>query len=260
MLDSITYVIGSGSGSETPAPEPEEKTDAEKIELDLSALSIVNTLAIGTDSISLPETGTNGSTITWTSSNTDVIGNDGRIVVRPVGENVTVTFTATLTLGEENREQTIDVEIIATADSSASDTGTTTTYTFANYTAGEQYAENEEHVLDGNTTVTTTQAHFTTELRLYSSTTNNGFAIIKSEKVITGFAFNAGNKADTLNVYGSTDGEEWTLIEGVAVTSSYKDYTLTVDFEGENYTYLKLDVKGTNQVRLKSITLTYKNN
>lgn len=114
MLDSITYVIIGGSESETPNPEPDEKTDAEKIELDLSALSIVNTLAIGTDSISLPETGTNGSTITWTSSNTDVIGNDGRIVVRPVGENVTVTFTATLTLGEENREQTFDVVIEAT--------------------------------------------------------------------------------------------------------------------------------------------------
>ncbi len=130
----------------------------------------------------------------------------------------------------------------------------TNKYTFSDYDAGTQYAENEEHVLDENVTIYTTQCHFTTQLRIYSSSTHNGYAIIKSSGVITALDFNAGNKVDTLNVYGSTDGESWTLIEGVSITStSYKDYSITIT---GSYTYLKLDVDGDQQVRLTSITLT----
>ena len=134
--------------------------------------------------------------------------------------------------------------------------GTSVKYTFSSYEAGIQYADNEEHILDENVTITTTDGHFTSELRLYSSSTYNAFAIIESKKVITKFEFNAGNKVDILNVYGSTDGKTWTLIEGVNITStSYKDYSVEIDPLKE-YKFLKLDVEGTNQVRLKSITLT----
>ncbi|MBQ3166563.1 MAG: hypothetical protein IJC01_04410, partial [Clostridia bacterium] len=130
----------------------------------------------------------------------------------------------------------------------------TNKYTFSDYDAGTQYAENEEHVLDENVTIYTTQCHFTTQLRIYSSNAHNGYAIIKSSGVITALDFNAGYKSDTLNVYGSTDGESWTLIKGVSITStSYEDYSITIT---ESYTYLKLDVDGGQQVRLASITLT----
>ena len=134
---------------------------------------------------------------------------------------------------------------------------TTTTYTFTNYTAGTQYADNEEHVLDENTTVITTDCHFTTQLRIYSSSTYNGYAIIKSNGTITGLSFNAGNKVDTLNVYVSTDeGSTWTLVEGVSITStSYNDYTVSSTL---GYSWIKLDVSGSNQVRVASITLTVK--
>ncbi len=136
---------------------------------------------------------------------------------------------------------------------SAQDTGTK--YTFSDYTAGTQYAGNEEHVLDENVTITTTDCHFTTQLRIYSSTTNNGFAVIKSEKPITSIVLNAGNKTDTLNVYTSTDGSTWTLAQGVTITStSYKDYTVSFT---EATKYIKLDVAGANQVRVAYMTLTF---
>jgi hypothetical protein len=136
---------------------------------------------------------------------------------------------------------------------------TTKTYTFSNYSAGTQYAKGEVHKLDDVVTVTTTDSHFTTQLRLYSSTTNNGYAVIEvpSTHVISGLKLNAGYKQDTLNVFGSDDGATWTEIGGVAISSSYKDYT--VDFGGKTYRYLKLDVKGTQQIRIQSITLTYIN-
>ena len=131
-------------------------------------------------------------------------------------------------------------------------------YVFSNYTAGTQYATNEVHKLDDFVTVTTTACHFTTELRIYSSSTNNGIVIVSCSGVITKFGFNAGNKVDTLNVYGSTNGTTWTLIQGVSITStSYKDYSLEIS-EELGYKYLKLDVKGSNQVRLKSIEVSFK--
>lgn len=132
----------------------------------------------------------------------------------------------------------------------------TVTYTFSNYAAGTQYAENEEHELDKVLTITTTQCHFTTELRIYSSSTHDGYAIgTLATGAIKSLGFNAGNKVDTLNVYGSADGSTWTLVKGVSVTTSYTDYT--VDFGDTNYTYFKLDVAGSNQIRIKSLTLTY---
>ena len=136
--------------------------------------------------------------------------------------------------------------------------GTSTiSVTFADYTAGTQYATNEEHKINNVLTLYTTQCHFTSELRIYSSSAHNGYVISnKLPGAITNLSFNAGNNTDTLNVYGSTDGITWTLVNGVNITSSYKDYS--VDFTG-SYTYFKMDVAGANQLRLKSLSVTYKN-
>ncbi len=134
----------------------------------------------------------------------------------------------------------------------------TAKYVFEDYTAGKQYEENEEHVLDDIVTVTTTQCHFTSELRIYSSSAHDGYAIISSTKVIASIVVNAGNKADTLNVYGSTDGETWTLIAEVTTTSAYADHTVDVPSTLADCKYLKLDVAGTEQVRIKYIELAFK--
>ena len=131
----------------------------------------------------------------------------------------------------------------------------TKTYTFSDYTAGTQYAVGEEHELDDNTIVTTTKAHFTSELRLYSSETYDAFAIIYSAIPVGSITLNAGNKVDTLNVYVSDDGIDWTLMEGVSITStSYINYLC--EFGGNTYRYIKLDVAGTQQVRVKYFTIS----
>ena len=136
--------------------------------------------------------------------------------------------------------------------------GTSTiSVTFADYTAGTQYATNEEHKINDVLTLYTTDCHFTSELRIYSSSTNNGYVISNQlPGKITQMTFNAGNKVDKLVVYGSIDGSSWTEVGEVSVTStSYKDYTFS--FGETNYTYFKLDVKGSNQVRLKKMSVTY---
>lgn len=133
---------------------------------------------------------------------------------------------------------------------------TTLNVVFANYAAGSQYAKNEKHVLSEDVVLYTTSCHFTTELRIYSSTTYNGFAIGEVAGTIKSMSFNAGNKVDNLLVYGSSDGENWQKVGGIkTTTTSYKDYTL--NFGETAYSYFKLDVEGSNQIRIKSMTITY---
>ena len=243
---------------------PAEPTAAEKVNAEKAALTFEDatiSIAEGETSGSLtlpvkPKT-YNDVAITWSEVNDleNVTIEGDTLTVTNATEPFTFEITATFRLGEESAESseyTITVEIIQGGGEEV--TTITNTYTFSDYPAGTQYADNEAHVLDEYVTVTTTNCHFTSELRIYSSSTYNGYAIIKSAKAITKFSFNAGNRVDTLSVYGSIDGSTWTLIEDVSITStSYEDYTVSADF---SYTYLKLDVKGSNQVRVKSITLT----
>lgn len=132
----------------------------------------------------------------------------------------------------------------------------TKSVTFSSYTAGTQYAKNEKHDLGDGLVIYTTDCHFTTQLRIYSSASNNGYVVSDAlPGTITKMNFNAGYKKDNLLVYGSNDGTTWTLVGKVAVTStSNKDYSF--DFTG-NYSRFKLDVEGTNQIRLQSMSVTY---
>jgi len=155
---------------------------------------------------------------------------------------------------------TVALLVGALAVSAFAADGDTVKYTFADYTAGTQYAKNEVHKLDDNVTVTTTECHFTSELRVYSSTSHDGYFIVESTNVITAFACNAGNKVDTLNIYASVDGKTYTTspVATISVTAtSYKDYSTTIDATGAaGYKYLKVDVAGTQQVRIKTMSLT----
>lgn len=133
-----------------------------------------------------------------------------------------------------------------------------TTYTFADYPAGTQYAVDEVHVLDNNVTLTTTQCHFTAQLRVYSSASHDGFFVSNElPYFIQSLSFNLGYKVDDVKIYGSNDGSNWTEVGTISVTStSYADYTL--DFGTNDYKRFKFDVVGTNQIRATSMTITYK--
>lgn len=134
----------------------------------------------------------------------------------------------------------------------------TISVTISDFPAGIQYAKDEEHDLGDGLVIYTTLCHFTSELRIYSSATNNGFVV--SDPLpgsIVSMSFKMGYKVDKLNVYGSTDKENWNLIKGIETTStSYINYTLEFP-EGKNYTCFKLDVAGSEQIRIKSISITY---
>lgn len=137
----------------------------------------------------------------------------------------------------------------------------TISVTFADFPIGKQYAENEKHDLGEGLVIYTTKCFFTTELRIYSSSTYNGYVVSDPlpgyiETIILKAAYANGYKKDKLNVYGSIDGHEWILVKSISVKeTSYENYT--VDFPATNYTCFKLDVEGENQIRIESLSVTY---
>ena len=128
----------------------------------------------------------------------------------------------------------------------------------ADYPAGEQYAKDEPHVINDALTIYTTDCHWRTDqLRVYSSATNNGFFYSnKLPAAIKSIEFTAGNKVDVLVVYGSNDGATWTEVAKVNVPATSYTSGLVADFTGTAYNYFKVDVEGTNQVRITNMVIT----
>ena len=128
-------------------------------------------------------------------------------------------------------------------------------YSFSSFSGkSTQYAK-ETHNLGNGVYLDLESCHINTQLRIYSSNTNNGVAILRSENVITSITLNVGYKADKLNVYGSTDGSDWELIQAVSTATSYADKTVAVP-EASGYHQIKLDVAGTNQLRIQKVSMT----
>ncbi|MBQ3237458.1 MAG: DUF5013 domain-containing protein [Bacteroidaceae bacterium] len=127
----------------------------------------------------------------------------------------------------------------------------------ADYTAGVQYAVDEAHVVNDTLTIYTTQMHWTTQLRVYSSSEHNGyFYSNKLPAAIKSIEFTAGNKVDVLVVYGSNDGATWTEAAKVEVSSTSYTSGLVADLTGTAYNYFKVDVEGNQQIRISNLIIT----
>ncbi len=123
--------------------------------------------------------------------------------------------------------------------------------------AGTQYAE-ETHDFGSGFSMTINKCHLHKdgELRIYSSSTNDGYAEVTVPGVVKALLLNLYYNEDTMNVYGSTDGTNWTLVEGVEVKTGTLEYVVEMP-AGTAYTYFKLDVEGSNQLRTKAIDVLY---
>jgi hypothetical protein len=84
-------------------------TDEQKLTIDAAAISVPTSITEAT-TLSLPKTGSNGSTIAWTFTDSNNLSNsyvnltDGKVTT-PVDSQVTVSITATITIG------TLDPEV-----------------------------------------------------------------------------------------------------------------------------------------------------
>jgi len=125
---TLTATIKKGAETETKTftvtvktlPEAETETDAEavanaKAALDISFGSGDSETSV-TQDLTLPDTGASGTTITWSSSDPTVIGEDGK-VTRPssAAGDQTVTLTATIKKGDATETKTFTVKVIGMA-------------------------------------------------------------------------------------------------------------------------------------------------
>lgn len=112
------------------------KSDIESTIMDASGLNLIGNITLLRSDLSLPAQGAEGSVITWTSGNPDVLSGSGRIMNRPAkGKgNATVKLTATVTKGSAST--TKDFTIVVAEDEGFS------AYLFAYFTgnSGDQEA------------------------------------------------------------------------------------------------------------------------
>ena len=121
-LVGFLVLIGLGGCSATS----EGLSDLDSVAADKDALDIsyagTDSVTSVTQALTLPTTGDNGTTITWVSSDTTVIANDGA-VTRPAAD-ATVTLTATITKNEASDTKTFTLTVkktLSDAESVAAD-------------------------------------------------------------------------------------------------------------------------------------------
>ncbi|WP_346768774.1 immunoglobulin-like domain-containing protein, partial [Paenibacillus sp. HB172176] len=125
---TLTATIAKGSESATKTfaltVVKLAQSDAEAVAADKSALEV--TYASGdsassvTQDVGLPTSGANGTTITWSSNATGVVGEDGT-VVRPsyTTGDASVTLTATIAKGSESATKVFALTVVKLAQSDA---------------------------------------------------------------------------------------------------------------------------------------------
>ncbi|MBU1020795.1 MAG: hypothetical protein KJ847_06220, partial [Firmicutes bacterium] len=93
-------------------------TDAELVAEAKTALLLTNLDSV-TANLVLPSSGLHSSVITWSSSNTAVLANNGTVTRPAVGEaNAVVTLTATITIGDASDTKEFAVRVIAAVPTS----------------------------------------------------------------------------------------------------------------------------------------------
>ena len=137
--------------------------------------------------------------------------------------------------------------------------GNSATYNFSTYEKGEQFAA-ETHELDSVVTMSITDCHLNTQLRLYQGAVNgvnrDGIAQFASTRAVSSIVMNAGYRASDLEVYASKDGVTWELVKVVnvqIVNGTYSDYTVELPAGTK---YIKLNAVSA-QIRIQNMTFNF---
>lgn len=99
---------------EDPGKQPEEdvNTDKKAFSEDVSSVKFRKTQIMS--DLKLPTVAKNGSEISWSSSNENIIANDGTVTRPSAGESdVMVTLEATITNGDMNKKKTFEFTVLA---------------------------------------------------------------------------------------------------------------------------------------------------
>ena len=232
---------------------PETVADSYKVIAESFALSVASVTEAGDVKVATAGATYTDVAIAWASSNANIAAVNGGVITFTLpAEATTVTLTATITLNDAT--YTKDITVSVAAAPAADETIVSVTFGTDNL-KGTQYAD-ESYTINEYLTVSTHNkgCHFTSQLRIYDSDSNDGWAILTCAGAVSSLTVNVGNKAATLRVMGSTDGTTWTLIEDVTTTVAYADKTISVN-PALGFKYIKLDAVGA-QLRIANLSVS----
>lgn len=95
--------------------------DLGKVKAALAALTLSGNLSAVTEDLALPNTGLYDTVITWQSSNTSVVTNQG--IVKRGSQDQSVTLTATASLGEISLDKTFPITVLKSTSSDGAGNG-----------------------------------------------------------------------------------------------------------------------------------------
>ena len=232
---------------------PETVADSYKVIAESFALSVASVTEAGDVKVATAGATYTDVAIAWASSNANIAAVNGGVITFTLpAEATTVTLTATITLNDAT--YTKDITVSVAAAPAADEKIVSVTFGTDNL-KGTQYAD-ESYTINEYLTVSTHNkgCHFTSQLRIYDSDSNDGWAMLTCAGAVSSLTVNVGNKAATLRVMGSTDGTNWTLIEDVTTTVAYADKTISVN-PALGFKYIKLDAVGA-QLRITSLSVS----
>lgn len=142
----MTFTAMSDQGITIWGSQMETLSDEQVLDNVAKGLSLGNTSKVYGD-LTLPTEGLRGTTITWTSSNEDVIGNDGKVTRPELGQgNATVELTATIKLNASSVTKTFTAVVIEFSGSHLDD-GLVAAYDFEG-----NLSENKGRTAEGTVT------------------------------------------------------------------------------------------------------------
>ncbi|MDQ0231672.1 family 43 glycosylhydrolase [Metabacillus malikii] len=137
----MTFSALSDEGVAVWGSKTVTQTDEEIIESVKNELSLGDTSKV-ISNLTLPTKGSRDTQITWTSSNSEIVSEEGK-VIRPIGtESVTVTLTATITKGNIVDTKTFEITVLPQKEGKL----------VARYTFDGNLSDSTENVADGTIT------------------------------------------------------------------------------------------------------------
>lgn len=250
-----TYVMADVTNEERLQYEQVAQAALDKAEVE--ALEVTTS---GTETFTVPMTGTNGSAITWTVSPTGavLIDDQGNVTFERGEENVAVTLTATI--GESSKDFTFTIVKKPSEGGSTQPTVTEYTETIKysdSTTTTNMDGSNQASILGVNVNYISVVGvknkpnnniglNKAGEFRLYANKADGD----GNELVISGVTDNVTIKSITIT-FGSTVGSF--TVNGVAGSKSQTVY----EINSNSVTIKNTQTSTTTQVHIKSIVVTY---
>ncbi|MEK3911884.1 S-layer homology domain-containing protein [Paenibacillus sp. FSL H7-0331] len=222
---AISIIISVGGGKVEVSPDNAD-VNATKDALAIGYANGDSATSVKSN-LNLPTTGVNGTTVTWSSSNTAVVGNDGTIT-RPTADT-SVTLTATISKGSITATKAFTVLVKATGNSETAVAASINALVIG-YTSGDSATS-----VTQNLTLATTDAANGTTITWSSSNTavvsNTGVVVRQAADTVVTLTATVSSGSNS----GTKEFQVTVKASNSVTTVTYLTYNTTATVSGSVY-------------------------